>query len=354
MELSGAPVVTNGKRSGLGRCRHFFWLGVIFDAVGMAVLFTGVFCNLLFYDTLVYMGSIIIFFSLLWWISWYTGNIELLPEEASKQAWRVPPATVVEALRQNLSHRLSLSIGSVSTTFLQIQRRRRGRQRTLRRTTSLKMTVTGLVEKEQEKENKDAEGGESAKESGAPQDFCKESLGPKPEDDKSSEAVGSPGPPWFGQQAVCPSDQPLPPAVLASKSLPVVPSISVGQPVGISVSQPVVSQSQLQNLPRASQTGARPGQAAGTQAVDSRVSQPAQTSRSTPVVQEIFVRPSSHVLKVPKNPVTPPLPDQKLSQELPDTASPVTEATAPATQAQQSVPTESAAAPVAVKKSGPL
>ncbi|XP_069341794.1 uncharacterized protein [Eulemur rufifrons] len=342
MELSGAPVLTNGKRSGLGRCRHFFWLGVIFDAVGVAVLFTGVFCNLLFYDTLVYLGSIIIFFSLLWWISWYTGNIELLPEEASKKTLRVPSVAMLEALRQSFSHRLSLSIGNVSTTFLRIQRRRRARQRTFQRTTSLKMTVTGLAEKEPEKENKDIDGGESAKESGAPQDFCKENLGPKPEDDKSSDAVGSPGPPWFGPQPVFPSDWPLPPAVLASKSLPVVPSVSVGQPLGIAVSQPVVSQSQLRNLPRASQTGARPGQAA------------VQTSRSTSVVQEMLERRSSHVLKAPKSPVTPPLPDQKLSQELPDTASPVTEATAPATQAQQSVPTESAAAPVAVKKSGPL
>ncbi|EFB16180.1 hypothetical protein PANDA_006504, partial [Ailuropoda melanoleuca] len=66
-----------------GRCRHFFWLGVVFDTVGATLLFTGVFAPLLFYDLLLYLGSIIIFFSLLWWFFWYTGNIEVTPEEES-------------------------------------------------------------------------------------------------------------------------------------------------------------------------------------------------------------------------------------------------------------------------------
>nr|XP_020137220.1 uncharacterized protein LOC109729617 [Microcebus murinus] len=340
MELSGAPVITSRRRQGLGRCRHFFWLGVIFDAVGVAVLFTGIFCNLFFFDTLVYLGSIIIFFSLLWWISWYAGNIEL-PEDTSKEIEYLPSGALLKALRQSISHRLSLSLTGVSDTFQRMQRRR---QRS-RRMPSLKMTVAGLAEKQEETENKDIDGGGSAQESGAPQDFCKEDLDPKPEGDKSSEAVGSAGPPCFGQQPMFPSDQPLPPDVQASVGPPVVPSVSVGQPPGISGSQ-------LQILPQASQTEARPGQA-----VDSRVSPPGQNSealQSTSVVQEISVRQSSHVLEVPENPVTPPLPSQTLSQELPDTASPVTEATAPATQAQQSVPTESAPAPGAVKKSGPL
>uniref|UniRef100_G3TUL8 Transmembrane protein 238 like n=2 Tax=Elephantidae TaxID=9780 RepID=G3TUL8_LOXAF len=76
-----SAVQTTKTRSGLGRCRHFFWLGVVFDAVGVVVLFTGVFADLFFYDLLLYLGSIIIFLSLLWWVFWYTGNIEMPPEE---------------------------------------------------------------------------------------------------------------------------------------------------------------------------------------------------------------------------------------------------------------------------------
>ena len=82
MEVSTNSVVETRKRTGLGRCRHFFWLGVVFDMVGAMVLFTGVFTDLLFYDLLLYLGSIIIFFSLLWWVFWYTGNIELTPDKA--------------------------------------------------------------------------------------------------------------------------------------------------------------------------------------------------------------------------------------------------------------------------------
>ncbi|XP_031220481.1 uncharacterized protein LOC116086299 [Mastomys coucha] len=110
-------------RSGpLGRCSHFFWLGVAFDAVGVAVLFTGVFANLLFYDMLLYLGSIIIFVSLLWWISWYTGNIEALPEEALRGN-----SSREGGVHRSGSYRFSLTLRNVSNTFQRIRRRRRRR-----------------------------------------------------------------------------------------------------------------------------------------------------------------------------------------------------------------------------------
>ncbi|XP_053413578.1 uncharacterized protein LOC128562551 [Nycticebus coucang] len=384
MELTVAPVNRARKQSGLGRCRHFFWLGVTFDAVGVAILFTGVFVNLLFYDLLVYLGSITIFFSLLWWISWYTGNIELLPEETMKRAAHLSYTALVQALRQSISHRYSMG-GETTTSFLRIPRRRPRRQRTLRRKLSLKMTTSELVEKQLEKENKDTEGGESVKESGALQDSCKEDLGPKPEDDKRSEAVGSPGPsaglprfgrlpwfsrlPWFGQRpstllgrSVFPPVQPLFPTTLASRN------------------QRMVLQSQLESLLLAPQTGQASGtqgqgphvslmQFAATQSfqtVDSRpvhnleaLLQMHQGTPSTSLVWEIFIKQSSNVPKVPKNQVaqgfeTSPQASQKSSQELPDIPSPVTEDTAPARQAQQSRFTESAPDSVEVKKSRPL
>nr|XP_045377214.1 transmembrane protein 238-like [Camelus bactrianus] len=104
----------SSQRTGLGRCRHFFWLGVAFDTVGATLLFTGVFADLLFYDLLLYLGSIIIFLSLLWWVFWYTGNIELTSEEALNRSYLLPSATILEALNQTISNRLSLTIGSIS------------------------------------------------------------------------------------------------------------------------------------------------------------------------------------------------------------------------------------------------
>ncbi|KAF6732814.1 Transmembrane protein 238 [Oryzias melastigma] len=66
---------------GLGRCRCSFWLAVAFDAVGVSVLMLGVFVNVSFYDLLIYAGAIIIFLSLIWWVFWYSGNIEVPPAE---------------------------------------------------------------------------------------------------------------------------------------------------------------------------------------------------------------------------------------------------------------------------------
>ncbi|XP_069578084.1 transmembrane protein 238 [Brachyistius frenatus] len=66
---------------GLGRCACSFWLAVAFDIVGLAVLLIGVFVNVFFYDLLIYAGAIIIFLSLVWWVFWYSGNIEVPPAE---------------------------------------------------------------------------------------------------------------------------------------------------------------------------------------------------------------------------------------------------------------------------------
>ncbi|KAK2916497.1 hypothetical protein Q8A67_000871 [Cirrhinus molitorella] len=66
---------------GLGRCSCAFWLAVAFDVLGLVILLLGVFGDLFFYDFLIYAGAIIIFLSLIWWVFWYTGNIEVPPEE---------------------------------------------------------------------------------------------------------------------------------------------------------------------------------------------------------------------------------------------------------------------------------
>ncbi|XP_061702579.1 transmembrane protein 238-like isoform X1 [Syngnathoides biaculeatus] len=66
---------------GLGRCVCCFWLAVAFDVLGLLVLLIGVFVNVFFYDLLIYAGAIVIFLSLIWWVFWYSGNIEVLSAE---------------------------------------------------------------------------------------------------------------------------------------------------------------------------------------------------------------------------------------------------------------------------------
>eukprot|EP00069_Balaena_mysticetus_P007083 bmy_05424T0 len=258
MELSINDVDKTKKRSGLGRCKHFFWLGVAFDTVGATVMFTGVFADLLFYDLLLYLGSIIIFLSLLWWVFWYSGNIELSSEEPLNRPYHLPSATTLEVLSQTISNRFSFNMGSVSNTFMRMRPRRRHCKRFLQGS-ALDMTVTGQVENQLDQ---DKDGMEGAKERGDAQDFGSEDL-PKPEAVKSLKGVCSLGPnagplgteaslprfvkgPWTHLvQPFTPSplDQPLTPAILAFKSLPIVPVASASQPLPIlnSKSQPVVS-----------------------------------------------------------------------------------------------------------------
>ncbi|XP_006728719.1 fibrous sheath CABYR-binding protein-like [Leptonychotes weddellii] len=243
MELSRNNVEETRKHTGLGRCRHFFWLGVVFDTVGATLLFTGVFAHLLFYDLLLYLGSIIIFFSLLWWVFWYTGNIELTAEESLKRPFHVPSSTMVGAL----SHRLSLTFCNVSTTLTRI-RRRCGPRTFLLRPASLSMTVTARLENQLEKEDQGKDGPTGAQESGDVQNLGSEDLGPKPEAVRSSEGVRSPGPdarsrgpeaglPGLVKGSFFTPDQPRPPAVLPSRSLPVIPSASTRQPLAVRVSR---------------------------------------------------------------------------------------------------------------------
>ncbi|KAM9045900.1 transmembrane protein 238-like isoform 1-T5 [Megaptera novaeangliae] len=60
-----------------GRCALFLGLALVLDVVGLVLLLLGIFASLDFWDFLVYTGSLILAFSLLFWISWYSLNIEV-------------------------------------------------------------------------------------------------------------------------------------------------------------------------------------------------------------------------------------------------------------------------------------
>ncbi|NXF77608.1 TM238 protein, partial [Sclerurus mexicanus] len=59
-----------------GRCAVIAFVAVFCDAVGLIILFLGIFAPLSFWDFFVYLGALLLAFSLVFWIFWYTFNIE--------------------------------------------------------------------------------------------------------------------------------------------------------------------------------------------------------------------------------------------------------------------------------------
>lgn len=66
---------------GVGRCKCSFWFAVAHDILGVFIIMIGVFGGLAVHDLFVYAGAIVIFLSLIWWIFWYSGNIDVPPED---------------------------------------------------------------------------------------------------------------------------------------------------------------------------------------------------------------------------------------------------------------------------------
>ncbi|NXG72360.1 TM238 protein, partial [Baryphthengus martii] len=60
-----------------GRCPVILLLAVLCDVIGLIILFVGIFAPLSSWDFFVYTGALLIAFSLLFWIFWYTFNIKV-------------------------------------------------------------------------------------------------------------------------------------------------------------------------------------------------------------------------------------------------------------------------------------
>ncbi|KAF7655549.1 hypothetical protein LDENG_00054400 [Lucifuga dentata] len=65
----------------VGRCQTFFHLAVLLDVAGLLIFFVGLFAPLRFWDFLIFSGPLVVFLSLVFWIFWYLGNIEVPAEE---------------------------------------------------------------------------------------------------------------------------------------------------------------------------------------------------------------------------------------------------------------------------------
>ncbi|KAL2765849.1 transmembrane protein 238-like [Daubentonia madagascariensis] len=68
-------------RCHVGRCVLFLILALLLDAVGLVLLLLGIFATLSYWDFFVYTGALILAFSLLLWVIWYSLNIEVSPEK---------------------------------------------------------------------------------------------------------------------------------------------------------------------------------------------------------------------------------------------------------------------------------
>ncbi|XP_074176143.1 transmembrane protein 238-like [Rhinolophus sinicus] len=64
-----------------GRCACLLILALLIDAAGLVLLLVGIFAPLDYWDFFVYSGALILAFSLLFWIIWYSLNIELSLEK---------------------------------------------------------------------------------------------------------------------------------------------------------------------------------------------------------------------------------------------------------------------------------
>ncbi|XP_045442481.1 transmembrane protein 238-like [Pipistrellus kuhlii] len=71
--LLGAP----WGRCSPGRCALLLVLALLLDALGLVLLLVGILAALDYWDFLIYSGSLILLFSLLFWIIWYSVNIGL-------------------------------------------------------------------------------------------------------------------------------------------------------------------------------------------------------------------------------------------------------------------------------------
>ncbi len=103
--------VQEKRHGGVGRCKFSFWFAVAHDILGVLIIMVGVFAGLVIHDLFIYAGGIIIFLSLIWWVFWYAGNIDVPPEELEDDVglMKLKKRGFSQAVRR-MSNRLSSTI----------------------------------------------------------------------------------------------------------------------------------------------------------------------------------------------------------------------------------------------------
>ncbi|KAF4085148.1 hypothetical protein AMELA_G00114110 [Ameiurus melas] len=97
---------------GVGRCKFSFWFAVFHDVLGLLILLSGVFWDIFFNDFLIYSGAVVIFLSLIWWVFWYTGNIEVPPAELEDDITLYKRTKGISGVVRKVSDRLSNGLSS--------------------------------------------------------------------------------------------------------------------------------------------------------------------------------------------------------------------------------------------------
>ncbi|NXS98028.1 TM238 protein, partial [Jacana jacana] len=60
-----------------GHCALILLLAMVCTLIGLIILLVGIFAPLSSWDFFIYLGALVIAFSLLFWVLWYTFNIEV-------------------------------------------------------------------------------------------------------------------------------------------------------------------------------------------------------------------------------------------------------------------------------------
>ncbi|KAM9716053.1 uncharacterized protein ACNS7B_022166 [Menidia menidia] len=81
--------VPERKYEGVGRCKCSFWFAVSHIILGVLIVMVGVFGGLAVHDFFIYAGAIVLFLSLIWWVFWYSGNIDVPPEELEDDVGKI-------------------------------------------------------------------------------------------------------------------------------------------------------------------------------------------------------------------------------------------------------------------------
>lgn len=97
---------------GVGRCKFSFWFAVFHDVLGLLILLSGVFWDIFFNDFLIYAGAVIIFLSLIWWVFWYSGNIEVPPAELEDDITSYKRTKGISGVVSKVSGRISNGLSS--------------------------------------------------------------------------------------------------------------------------------------------------------------------------------------------------------------------------------------------------